>query len=262
MKYLKVKDWDEWQSYRKDRGTPPWIKIHRNLFSNPKWARLTDAEKGQLTSLWILAADNKGLISADALVLKKVAQLDEEPNLLKFVEEGWLVTACQPVDNQLSTSCQPVDAPETEAETYSKETETETERETLSNFENLELSEEDSKFAIDHGVVGDNLFRCWRKFKLYWQKSPPKDLFGAWQKWVLNERLPIGTKQVTTEKSLAGDELLAQQLGAVLWLRERKMFITTQQEADFERFQNETGIVVTWKNAREWREQGSIRLCQ
>lgn len=26
---LHVHDWDEHQSYRRDRGQPPWIKVHR-----------------------------------------------------------------------------------------------------------------------------------------------------------------------------------------------------------------------------------------
>jgi len=53
---MKVKNWQRWQNYRKDRGTPPWIKVHRNLMTNQEWAELTDAEKGQLVSIWLIAA--------------------------------------------------------------------------------------------------------------------------------------------------------------------------------------------------------------
>lgn len=261
MKYLKVKDWDEWQSYRKDRGTPPWIKIYRNLFSNPKWARLTDSEKGQLTSLWILAADNKGLISSDSLVLKKVAQLDSEPNLRKFIEEEWLTTTCQPDDNHLSTRCQPDDAPETEA--YSKETyNKETEREALTDFKILELSEEGRKFAEENGVTGEHLLKSWKKFKIHWEDNPPENWLKAWRQWILSEKLPLSIKNSAVEKALVGDELLAQQLGTVVWLRERGDMVMADQARDFEAFQKKTGIKVTWRNAREWREQGAIKLCQ
>ena len=86
MKYLQVKDWQEWQTYRKDRGTPPWIKVHRCLLSNPKWAILSDAEKGQLVSMWIVAADNGGQIPDDNNILRKICQLDTPPNLNKFRE--------------------------------------------------------------------------------------------------------------------------------------------------------------------------------
>ena len=45
---MKVSGWAKWQTFRTDRGTPPWIKVHRNLFSNPEWVSLSDAERGQL----------------------------------------------------------------------------------------------------------------------------------------------------------------------------------------------------------------------
>ena len=53
MNQLKVHDWDIWQTYRKDRGRPPWIKVHRILGTSQKWSMLSDAERGQLVSLWI-----------------------------------------------------------------------------------------------------------------------------------------------------------------------------------------------------------------
>jgi hypothetical protein len=72
---MMVADWDKWQTYRKDRGTPPWIKVHRNLMSNPEWALLSDKEKGQLVSIWIIAADKGGSIPANAKILMKICQL-------------------------------------------------------------------------------------------------------------------------------------------------------------------------------------------
>jgi hypothetical protein len=89
---MLIRDWDEWQSYRKDRSSPPWIKVHRNIFSSRKWAVLSDAEKGQLVSLWILAADNNGSIPDDLKILKKIAQLDDLPNIKKFKELGLIVS--------------------------------------------------------------------------------------------------------------------------------------------------------------------------
>ncbi len=114
---LRIRGWDKWQSYRKDRGTPPWIKVHRVLLTNAEWAVLTDAEKGQLVSLWLIAADKGGEIPGDPRVLRKVCMLDEEPNINKFIELGFIDGECQPSDNQVTTTCQPSDAPETETET-------------------------------------------------------------------------------------------------------------------------------------------------
>jgi len=90
VSYLQVRNWDVWQSYRKDRGAPPWIKIHRSLMSNPEWAILTDSEKGQLISLWIVAADSQGKLKSDSRILRKICMLDDEPNLSKFIELGFL----------------------------------------------------------------------------------------------------------------------------------------------------------------------------
>lgn len=113
MEKLKIKDWEKWQSYRKDRGAPPWIKVHRNLLSNYKWASLTDAEKGQIVSLWITASDNNGMIPACELALQKICQLDSKPNLKKFNELG-LFESC---DAKLASSWRQHDVPETETET-------------------------------------------------------------------------------------------------------------------------------------------------
>lgn len=114
---MKIRDWETWQCYRRDRGTPPWIKVHRNLLSNQKWARLSDADKGQLVSLWIVAADSNGILPDDPKVLKKICQLDDEPNIKLFIELGLMETSGCHDGVTMASTCQPDDAPETEAET-------------------------------------------------------------------------------------------------------------------------------------------------
>ena len=131
---LRIKNWSLWQTYRKDRGTPPWIKIYRNLLSNPEWVSLTDSEKGQLTSIWILAADKGGAIPDDPVVIQKMCMLDTAPNINKFIDlgfvDGQVVTTRSPDGNHFGKGSAVCDAPETETETETeRETETETERE-------------------------------------------------------------------------------------------------------------------------------------
>ena len=109
---MKVCNWDKWQSFRKDRGAPPWIKIHRNLMSNEQWVELSDAEKGQLVSIWMLAADKDGVIPDSDTMIQKMAMLDSKPNINKFIELGFLSTTCQPHDNQENNPCPQHDAPE------------------------------------------------------------------------------------------------------------------------------------------------------
>lgn len=136
MKYLKIKGWDRWQTFRKDRGTPPWIKVYRNLFSNPDWMELTDCEKGQLVSMWIAAADKSGKLSINSKIIQKTCFLDEPPNLQRFKDLGFLdgnmttesdnhtPTTNQDDDNHLTTTNSNLDQPETETETEESRVET------------------------------------------------------------------------------------------------------------------------------------------
>lgn len=116
---LRVHDWNDWQTYRKDRDSrPPWIKVHRRIFQNPKWAALSDTQKGHLVSIWVLAADNEGYIPDNPVIVKKLCLLDSEPDLQLLVSLGFLdvTTSGQPVDNQLTTSGKPLVCLEVEVE--------------------------------------------------------------------------------------------------------------------------------------------------
>ena len=119
---LQVHDWREWQSYRKDRGQPPWIKVHRCLMRDHKWVALTDTQRGHLISIWILAADNDGLIPDNPTLVKKLCYLEEAPDLDFFVNQGLLDRGVN-----LASQWRQHDHPETEAETEA-ETETEAEK--------------------------------------------------------------------------------------------------------------------------------------
>lgn len=113
MQYIYISNWDKWQSYRSDRGTPPWIKIYRNLMTNAEWISLSDSEKGQLVSMWIAAADKLGKLPADKKVIKKICSLDVEPNINKFIDLGFLYVN----DAKMTSNWRQLDAPETETET-------------------------------------------------------------------------------------------------------------------------------------------------
>lgn len=112
VQWLYVRNWEHWQSYRSDRGPPPWIKVHRRLMQDMEWSMLTDAEKGQLVSLWILAADRNGWIPGEPRVLQRLACLEAEPDLSRFKDLGFLSTSGSQDDaNATSQRRQPV-APE------------------------------------------------------------------------------------------------------------------------------------------------------
>jgi hypothetical protein len=117
---LRVRNWDKWQSYRKDRGLPPWIKIHRCVMRNREWVTLTDTQRGQLVALWLLAADRDGAIPNDARVIRRLCHMTTTPNLNLFISLGFLEILASE-RRQPDAKPTPVrrqrDAPDTEAET-------------------------------------------------------------------------------------------------------------------------------------------------
>ena len=132
MEYLKITNWDKWQSYRKDRGQPPWIKVHRRLLRNLEWVDMSDSERGQLVSLWLLAADHDGVIPASPSKIQKLCFLTKQPNIKKFIELGFLeydgfhdindVTMASPrrQDDQPKAKAEAETKAETETDTASK----------------------------------------------------------------------------------------------------------------------------------------------
>lgn len=90
MDKLTVHDWQDWQTYRADRGQPPWIKLHRCLMRDVKWVCLSDLERGQMVAIWLLAADHEGQVPACPELLKKLCYMSQEPALERFVELGLL----------------------------------------------------------------------------------------------------------------------------------------------------------------------------
>ena len=118
---LKIKNWDRWQSYRKDRGQPPWIKIHRCVMRNPEWVSLSDAERGQLVSIWLLAADRDGVIPASPEIIQKLCFMDGVPNLNKFIELDFIKSNGCHVDANLTPTRRQCDQPEKSREEKNRE---------------------------------------------------------------------------------------------------------------------------------------------
>ena len=90
MEFLKVSGWDKWQTYRSDRGKPPWIKVHRELQQNWEWVDLPDHQRGQLVSIWLLASSRDGVIPASPDKVKKLCNMSETPDLQALVKLGFL----------------------------------------------------------------------------------------------------------------------------------------------------------------------------
>jgi len=128
---MKVHNWSKWQTYRRDRGQPPWIKVHREVMRKPEWVALSDAQRGQLLAIWLLAADNDGKIPDDPDVISKLCFLTTPLNLNHFIELGFIDAKTTPKRRQRDATAtaerRQRDALEAETETE-EETEEEAEK--------------------------------------------------------------------------------------------------------------------------------------
>jgi len=82
--FLRISKWAEYQSYRRDRGQPPWIKVHRKIMRNTGWVEMTDTERGQLIAMWLLAADRDGIIPSDPAMVQKLCFMSSPPDMQRF----------------------------------------------------------------------------------------------------------------------------------------------------------------------------------
>lgn len=90
MEFLRVSNWDKWQTYRSDRGKPPWIKVHKELQQNWEWVDLPDHQRGQLVAIWLLASSREGVIPASPRKVQKLCNMSELPDLQALVSLGFL----------------------------------------------------------------------------------------------------------------------------------------------------------------------------
>ena len=107
MRYLTVKNWDEFQHY-KDRN-PPWIKLHRALLDDSEFARLPDASKAHLMLSWLLASQSNGRIPDDPKFLQAKLGLDKQPDLQLLVESGFLIPEQSASTNAEQDASKPLD---------------------------------------------------------------------------------------------------------------------------------------------------------
>lgn len=124
MEYLKVRNWDKWQTYRSDRGQPPWIKVHRSLQQDWEWVDLKDYQRGQLVAIWLLAASRDGVIPASPEKIQKLCNMSDLPDLQAFVNLGFLEG-----DVNVASTCQPDGVPDKIQRKLSTEEEEEAEEE-------------------------------------------------------------------------------------------------------------------------------------
>jgi len=185
MEYLKIRNWDKWQTYRNDRGQPPWIKVHRRIRMNPEWVELSDCERGQLVAIWLLAADKEGAIPASSEMIKKLCFMQKPPDLNKFMDLGFIEDGWRRNDAGTTPERQPNDHPKAEAEAEEDNTAF---PKKAGDAEPFYLTKKKKKLT------------GWRfkTFKLFWKAfNWPKDKAAAADAWL---EIPGLTQELVVEK--------------------------------------------------------------
>jgi hypothetical protein len=89
VKYLSVKNFEHFQHY-KDRA-PTWIKLYNAVMDDEAFLELSDAERGQLVLIWLLASRRDNRIPNDGKAIARAIQSSGRVNLERFLEAGFLV---------------------------------------------------------------------------------------------------------------------------------------------------------------------------
>lgn len=117
--YLKVRNFEKFQHYK--HRNPPWIRLYRDLLSDPEFYRLNGVLKFQIIGMTLLASRRDNKILADAEWIQSEIKSVEPVNLQDLMNTGFIEERKQRASTKLATREQ-VATPETE------ETETEVQR--------------------------------------------------------------------------------------------------------------------------------------
>ena len=90
MIYCRVVNLGKYQHYKERR--PPWVKLHRTVFSDYAFSRLQDASKAHLMLLWLLASEYENQLPFDAEWIGRKIDANTPVDLDELVSAGFLET--------------------------------------------------------------------------------------------------------------------------------------------------------------------------
>ena len=80
---IEVVDWEKHQHYK--TRTPPWIKLHRKLLTNPIFLRADGDAVKILTIVWLVASENHGIVEKSPADLAFVYPLTVKPRARSLI---------------------------------------------------------------------------------------------------------------------------------------------------------------------------------
>ena len=87
--FFAVKNFDRFQHYKKKN--PPWIKLYADLLEDYSFSCLSDAGKGHLILIWILASKNNNKLPYDSLWVSKKILAQSNVDLEELKLHGFIV---------------------------------------------------------------------------------------------------------------------------------------------------------------------------
>lgn len=127
-KYLKIRNFERYQHY-KDRR-PPWIKLYRDLWNEPRFFELSESDRYFLISFFVIASQNDNRIPANDNWLKREMATRRAIPIAILVTAGWLEWEEQDASTVLATSVHDDSITLVLPRERDRERNTETERET------------------------------------------------------------------------------------------------------------------------------------
>jgi len=122
QRFVRIVNWEKFQHY-KDRN-PPWVKLHRELLTSQTWVSLDDAGRVLAIACMLLAAATDNKIPADPSYIRRVAYLNQLPDLSALLATGFVESIDSGAASTVlanASALHPNARPETETEEETEE---------------------------------------------------------------------------------------------------------------------------------------------
>ena len=186
---MRIKNWDKFQSARKDRNGAPWIKLYRCTLRSPTWHQMVDHERGQFLTLLMLS-DNLGEVSTDdPVVLARMGGMSNSLDLQRFIDLGlvevdeWLPGRRQNDSLEIEVEV------DIEVDIDKKDSPPLKRRGPSLCPENWTPSESDLKWATSKGFLGSQIESA-AESMMFWSRGNGKKRTNwslVWRNWLKRE---------------------------------------------------------------------------
>lgn len=93
MKFFRVRNFERFQHYHDRR--PPWIKLYRDLWDDPRFFELKEHERYILIGIFVLASQHENRVSASQSWLQAKLLTSKPIPLQTLIDTGWIEDAEQ-----------------------------------------------------------------------------------------------------------------------------------------------------------------------